>query len=136
VSARRCRDSPRCSFRREARRSPATLPGVTSTLPRAGNPAVKRAIIGVGRVALIALLGYQLYRAQQPPKGGDPHNDIPQLQATKYYDFVGGDHREDPIHYDQVPPAGGPHGPVWDDCGAYDDPIRNENGGHALGSGT
>jgi hypothetical protein len=109
---------------------------VSSATPRAGSPNVKRAIIGVGLLVLIALLGYQIYRLQQPPKGDDPHNDIPQLQATKYYDYVGGDHTEDPVRYAQVPPAGGPHDPTWDDCGVYDAPVRNENAVHDLEHGT
>jgi hypothetical protein len=108
----------------------------TTTTPRAGNPNVKRALIGVGFLVLIGLLAFQVYRAQQPPRGDDPHNDIPQLQATTYYDFVGGDHTEDAVHYAQVPPAGGPHNPAWDDCGAYDAPPRNEYAVHDLEHGT
>jgi hypothetical protein len=72
----------------------------------------------------------------QPPRGGDPHNDIPALKATKYFDFVGGEHTTDPVHYRQVPPAGGPHDPTWDDCGVYDAPPRNENAVHDLEHGT
>ena len=109
---------------------------MTSTIPRAGNPKVKRAIIGVGLLVLIAVLGWQLYQAQQPPKGGDPHNDIPALQAVKTYDYVGGDHTDKPVQYTETPPAGGPHDPVWDDCGAYPAPPRNENAVHDLEHGT
>jgi hypothetical protein len=109
---------------------------VSSTTPRAGNPKIKRLIIALGVLLLVGLLGYQYYRASQPPHGGDPHNDIPALKATKYYDFVGGDHRTDAIHYAQTPPAGGPHDPTWDDCGAYDEPVRNENAVHDLEHGT
>jgi Protein of unknown function (DUF3105) len=109
---------------------------VSSTTPRAGSPQVKRAIIALGVLVLVAALGYQYYRARQPLRGDDPHNDVPTLQDTKYYDFVGGDHRTDPIHYDQVPPAGGPHDPTWDRCGAYDAPVRDENAVHDLEHGT
>jgi hypothetical protein len=107
-----------------------------SSTPRAGNPQVKRVIVALGALVLIAVLGYQFWKAQQPPRGDDPHNDIPALKATKYYDFAGGDHVTGPIEYDQVPPAGGPHDPVWDDCGAYPDPVRNENAVHDLEHGT
>lgn len=108
----------------------------TTTRPRTGNPRVKRGIIALGVLVLVAILGYQFYKAQQPPRGDDPHNDIAALKATTYYDFAGGDHREGPIHYNQVPPAGGPHDPVWNDCGAYDEPVRNENAVHDLEHGT
>jgi hypothetical protein len=107
-----------------------------SSTPRAGNPQVKRVIVALGALVLIAVLGYQFWKAQQPPRGDDPHNDIPALKATKYYDFAGGDHVTGPIEYAQVPPAGGPHDPVWDDCGAYPDPVRNENAVHDLEHGT
>jgi hypothetical protein len=133
---RRYRDSPTCSFPRERHRRPASLPGVSSTAPRAGNPRVKRAIIAVGVLVLVALLGYQYYRASQPPRGGDPHNDIPALKATKYYDFAGGDHRDGAIKYAQVPPAGGPHNPTWLECGAYAEPVPNQNAVHDLEHGT
>jgi len=33
----------------------------TTTTPRAGNPKLKRAIILVGLLVLVGLLGYQLY---------------------------------------------------------------------------
>lgn len=109
---------------------------MSSTTPRAGNPKVKRAIILVGLLVLVGLLGFQLYKATRPPRGGDPHNDIPALKATKYYDYVGGQHTTDPVTYQQVPPAGGPHDPTWDDCGVYNAPPRNENAVHDLEHGT
>jgi hypothetical protein len=107
-----------------------------SSTPRAGDPKVKRVIIAVGGLVLIVVLGVLFWKAQQPPRGDDPHNDIPALKATKYYDFAGGDHTEDPVKYAQVPPAGGPHDPTWDRCGAYPAPPRNENAVHDLEHGT
>jgi hypothetical protein len=107
-----------------------------SSTPRAGSPQVKRVIIALGALALIAVLGFMYYKAQQPPRGDDPHNDSPALKATKYYDYAGGDHTTDPVKYTETPPAGGPHDPTWDDCGAYDAPPRNENAVHDLEHGT
>jgi hypothetical protein len=107
-----------------------------SSTPRAGSPQVKRVIIALGALVLIAVLGYMFYRAQQPPRGDDPHNDIPALKATKYYDYGGGDHTDDPVTYAETPPAWGPHDPTWDDCGAYSQPPRNENAVHDLEHGT
>jgi Protein of unknown function (DUF3105) len=133
---RRRPTSPTCSFRTDRGRRPDTLPRVPHPSPRAGNPQVKRAIIALGVLALVAILGLQVYRATRPPRGDDPHNDIPQLQATKYYDYVGGQHTTDPVVYQQVPPAGGPHDPTWDDCGVYDAAPRNENAVHDLEHGT
>lgn len=109
---------------------------MSSTTTRGADPKVRRIIVLLGLLLLLGLLGYQLYKASRPPRGGDPHNDIPQLQAVKTFDYVGGDHTTDPVKYAQTPPAGGPHDPTWDDCGAYDAPVRNENAVHDLEHGT
>lgn len=110
---------------------------MSSTAAPPDRSRVRRIIVLVGLLVLVAALGFQLYKATRPPKGGDPHNDIPALQATKTFDYVGGDHTSDPVKYTETPPAGGPHDPTWDKCGmAYDAPPRNENAVHDLEHGT
>lgn len=44
-------------------------------------------------------------------------------------------HRETAVNYEESPPVGGPHYPVWQNCGAYDQPIRNEMGVHSMEHG-
>jgi hypothetical protein len=44
-------------------------------------------------------------------------------------------HTEENVDYEQTPPAGGPHNPVWQNCGFYDKPIRDENAVHSLEHG-
>jgi hypothetical protein len=44
-------------------------------------------------------------------------------------------HVQTPVSYPQVPPVGGKHAPIWQNCGFYDTPIRNENGVHSLEHG-
>jgi hypothetical protein len=39
------------------------------------------------------------------------------------------------VDYDQTPPAGGPHHDVWQNCGFYDEPVRDENAVHSLEHG-
>jgi hypothetical protein len=110
---------------------------VSSTTAPPDRSRTRRIIVLVGLLVLVAALGFELYKATHPPKGGDPHNDIPALKATKTFDYVGGDHTSDPVKYAQTPPAGGPHDPTWDKCGmAYDAPPRNENAVHDLEHGT
>jgi hypothetical protein len=110
---------------------------VSSTTAPPDRSRTRRIIVLVGLLVLVAALGFELYKATRPPKGGDPHNDIPALKATKTFDYVGGDHTSDPVKYAQTPPAGGPHDPTWDKCGmAYDAPPRNENAVHDLEHGT
>ncbi|WP_406299350.1 DUF3105 domain-containing protein [Embleya sp. NBC_00888] len=40
------------------------------------------------------------------------------------------------VTYKQIPPVGGEHDPVWQNCGIYDSPIPNRNGVHSLEHGT
>jgi hypothetical protein len=44
-------------------------------------------------------------------------------------------HIEGPIEYDQHPPIGGNHNPVWQNCGVYREPIADENAVHSLEHG-
>jgi hypothetical protein len=44
-------------------------------------------------------------------------------------------HVQTPVVYAQVPPAGGNHAPVWQNCGFYDAPIAAENAVHSLEHG-
>jgi Protein of unknown function (DUF3105) len=39
------------------------------------------------------------------------------------------------VNYPQVPPVGGDHDPVWQNCGIYMSPIRNENAVHSMEHG-
>ncbi len=45
-------------------------------------------------------------------------------------------HTEEAVPYSQIPPVGGPHAPVWQNCGFYDTPVRDENAVHSLEHGT
>ena len=44
-------------------------------------------------------------------------------------------HVDSPVSYAQTPPVGGPHAPLWHNCGFYDRPIANEHGVHSLEHG-
>ena len=52
---------------------------------------------------------------------------FPNLEAT---------HVEGTVDYAMSPPAGGPHNPVWLNCGIYDEPVPNENAVHDLEHGS
>jgi hypothetical protein len=44
-------------------------------------------------------------------------------------------HTEGDVDYEQTPPAGGEHNPVWQNAGFYPEPIRDENAVHTLEHG-
>ena len=44
-------------------------------------------------------------------------------------------HTEENVDYAQSPPAGGAHNPVWQNCGFYDEPVRDETAVHSLEHG-
>ena len=57
------------------------------------------------------------------------------LDGVVTYSDLARDHVEGHVNYPQVPPVGGPHNPVWMNCGIYDQPIPNENAVHSLEHG-
>jgi hypothetical protein len=40
------------------------------------------------------------------------------------------------VSYPQTPPVGGKHAPIWQNCGFYDAPVRNETAVHSLEHGS
>ena len=59
----------------------------------------------------------------------------PSLDAVTTYDYAAGAHTEEPQTYTETPPIGGPHNPVWLNCGIYDAPVPNENAVHSMEHG-
>lgn len=45
-------------------------------------------------------------------------------------------HVQGTVDYPMSPPAGGPHNPVWLNCGIYDQPVPSENAVHDLEHGS
>jgi hypothetical protein len=58
------------------------------------------------------------------------------LDAVEEFSDLETTHTEDDVDYEQSPPAGGPHHPVWLDCGVYEEPVSEENVVHDLEHGT
>ena len=57
-------------------------------------------------------------------------------EGVKVYDVgLAGQHTEADVDYEQTPPAGGAHNPVWQNEGFYEEPVRDENAVHTLEHG-
>ena len=69
-------------------------------------------------------------------QGTEPVTD-PATGVTTYPEYEGifASHVDGEVLYAQVPPVGGPHNGVWQDCGYYAAPIYNWHGVHSLEHG-
>lgn len=59
----------------------------------------------------------------------------PALDNVQTFNITGAQHVQGAVAYPQTPPAGGDHSAVWQNCGFYDQPIRNENAVHSMEHG-
>jgi hypothetical protein len=82
-------------------------------------------ILGGGAVVTIAIILILL--APPAPAG--------LLDGVVSYSNLSRNHSEAPQQYPQTPPVGGVHSAVWQNCGIYDQPVRNENAVHSLEHG-
>ncbi|GAA2090510.1 DUF3105 domain-containing protein [Actinomadura alba] len=58
--------------------------------------------------------------------------DVSGVQEVKN---VESGHTKADVTYKESPPVGGPHDETWQNCGAYDAPLRDENAVHSLEHG-
>jgi hypothetical protein len=86
-------------------------------------------IAGGTSAAVIALFVLVIVPAAR--RGGP----TPPPEGTEDIAVAGRDHVKTTVHYPTVPPAGGPHAPVWQNCGFYDAPVPNETAVHSLEHG-
>jgi hypothetical protein len=66
---------------------------------------------------------------------GGPGGTPASLGAVQRYSNLSRTHSEGPTTYAQTPPVGGAHSGVWQNCGVYDQPLRNEYAVHSLEHG-
>jgi len=57
------------------------------------------------------------------------------ISGVKTFGTLDRNHVQTDVTYPQVPPVGGNHAPVWLNCGAYKDPVKNENAVHSMEHG-
>ena len=87
---------------------------------------------GFRHVALALIVGATLAAC-----GGDDDDAASgdEIEGVETYDGLTNGHTTGPVDYPQSPPVGGDHDPVWQNCGVYRDPVRNENAVHSLEHG-
>lgn len=102
--------------RRSRPRLPLVLAGVASAL-----------VLGA---ALVAPLVDRVVR------GDEQARRALDLSLVETWEILDRTHTTDDITYEQNPPAGGAHAPVWLACGVYDEQVRDEVAVHDLEHGT
>jgi hypothetical protein len=62
-------------------------------------------------------------------------DDAVKPEGVVSYNYTDRSHTNDPVTYEESPPVGGPHNPVWQNCGYYDGKVANQNAVHSLEHG-
>jgi hypothetical protein len=91
----------------------------------------KRAYIIVGLIAAVFLAGFAalVFIDARQKAASTPPGDV------ESFENLSRDHVEGDVDYEQSPPVGGEHNLVWQNCGFYSEPIRDENAVHSLEHG-
>jgi len=92
----------------------------------------RRTYIIIGLIAAVFIAGFAalvIVDARQKAASRPPGE-------VQTYDMgTGGEHSDGDVDYAQTPPAGGVHNPVWQNCGFYEEPVRDETAVHSLEHG-
>jgi hypothetical protein len=98
----------------------------------------------IGRAPLIAALLVVAVAAcgtstglAAPVSSPTPSGPSPAWPAgVETYEVESRLHTEGDVDYETTPPTGGDHSETWQNCGIYDEPIRDENAVHSLEHGS
>ena len=90
----------------------------------------------LGGILVTVVVGFVAWACSPQQAGSGPPARDKHITGVKDID-VGptGQHLGGTLDYDKTPPAGGPHHDVWQNCGFYDEPVRDENAVHSLEHG-
>lgn len=84
-------------------------------------------------VLAVAVIGYAVTRNASTANAANPDK----IGGIQHYPGLSRTHQAGVLSYQQSPPVGGNHAPIWADCTGtvYPNPIANENAVHSLEHG-
>ena len=107
---------------------PASARRGKQTQQQGGSNRFMPVLIGVGIVGILGFLAFLVIDATRPNEGIEG--------LVRYAEAAGNQHVQGDIYEPgALPPYGGPHDPIWQNCGVYDQEIRAENAVHSLEHG-
>ncbi|HSH01167.1 MAG TPA: DUF3105 domain-containing protein [Anaerolineae bacterium] len=97
--------------------------------PAEGNESDRTKLIIAGSIGVgLLILGVLLYLAIRPEPGLEGLVNYGRLQTNQHDADI-------EYEYGALPPYGGVHNPLWQQCGIYDTPIQSEYAIHSLEHG-
>jgi hypothetical protein len=110
------------------------VPSVVLLGPAPPRPRRRRYVV-VGALTLAVMLVSGAAAVPMLADAGTRRGEATGLGPVRAYADLSVDHTDGEVDYPTTPPVGGPHDPVWLECGAYDVPVRDENAVHDLEHG-
>lgn len=114
------------------------LPRKRTTSTTSDNPAWMMPVIVAAVVLGVGLLIFLLVQASVPSQTvAATSTPFPEIEGVvQATEAPGRDHDENVTYeFDGLPPWGGTHNPIWQNCGIYQNPVRTENVIHSLEHG-
>lgn len=87
----------------------------------------------IAGIALVAILGAAVWWGLQQWEEYQVSQDVDTYFGIEDYSA---NHIEGEVLYEQIPPVGGPHNSVWQNCGYYDEPVYNWHAVHSMEHGS
>ena len=94
----------------------------------------QKTMLGVAAAVLVLIAVVAAMIVAGRGTGGQASASIEPTGVQSFSGFTR-NHVQSPVRYAQTPPVGGDHDAVWQNCGAYDGPLGNENAVHSLEHG-
>ena len=85
-------------------------------------------------LALVIPTVFVIVNADRDRKAREAAEQRP-IEGVEEYEVAAANHVETDVEYAQTPPVGGDHSATWQNCGAYPQPVADENGVHSLEHG-